>query len=136
MGRRISALSLLIWLTAIGVVAAQANAWKLPPSAADEKNPVAVTPVSLAEGRRLFRENCARCHGPQGKGNGSDADPKHKHHMDLTREAGADGNPDGVVFHKIMNGRTNPKMPSFKEKLTAEQVWTLVGFVQSLRAKS
>jgi mono/diheme cytochrome c family protein len=136
MGRRIGAVSLLIWLAAFAAVGAQANAWKLPPAAADEKNPVAVTPASLAEGRRLYRANCARCHGPQGKGNGSDADPKHKHHMDLTRAAGAEGNPDGVVFHKVMNGRTNPKMPAFKEKLTAEQVWTLVAFVQSLREKS
>jgi mono/diheme cytochrome c family protein len=55
--------------------------------------------------------------------------------MDLTRAAGAEANPDGIVFHKIMNGREKPKMPTFKDKLTPEQVWTLVGYVQSLRAK-
>ena len=40
------------------------------------------------------------------------------------------------MFHKIWNGRRNPKMPAFKDKLTKEQVWTLVAFAQSLREKS
>lgn len=134
MARRIAASAALIWFAAFALASAQGTAWKLPVSAPDEKNPVTIDAAALAAGRRLFRENCARCHGPQGKGNGSDADPKHKHHMDLTR-ADAD-DPAGVVFHKIWSGREKPKMPAFKDKLTKEQVWTLVGFVESLRAKS
>lgn len=126
----------LLWFGSLALVAAQGTAWQLPAGAADEKNPVTVTAATLASGRRLYRENCQRCHGPQGKGNGSDADPKYKRGMDLTSAARADRNPDGVVFHKIWGGREKPKMPAFREKLTREQVWTLVGFVQSLREKS
>ena len=129
-------LAALLWFGVIAAAAAQGTAWRLPPSAVDEKNPVAVTDATLAAGRRLFREHCQRCHGPQGKGNGSDADPKYRREMDLTSAARADRNPDGIVFHKIWSGREKPKMPAFKDKLTQEQVWTLVGFVQSLRAKS
>lgn len=126
----------LLWFGSLALVAAQGTAWQLPADAADEKNPVTVTAATLASGRRLYRDNCQRCHGPQGKGNGSDADPKYKRGMDLTSAARADRNPDGVVFHKIWGGREKPKMPAFREKLTREQVWTLVGFVQSLREKS
>ncbi len=133
MARRITALAALVWLGA-ALVSAQTGAWTLPASAPDEKNPIAMDAAAMAAGRRLFRENCARCHGPQGKGNGSDADAKHKHHMDLTRADFDD--PEGVVFHKVWSGRVKPKMPAFKDKLTKEQVWTLVGYVQSLRAKS
>lgn len=134
MARRIAVFSALIWFAAITLVSAQANPWKLPASAPDEKNPIAMDAAAMATGRRLFRENCARCHGPQGKGDGTNADQKHRHHMDLTR---ADANdPAGVLFHKISNGRVKPKMPAFRSKLTKEQVWTLVGYVQSLRAKS
>ena len=133
--RRVT-LSALLWFAAFAVCAAQASAWRVPASAREETNPVAVTDATLVAGRRIYREHCARCHGPQGTGNGSDADPKYRDRMDLTREAGAAGNPDGIVFHKILNGRANPKMPAFKDKLTPEQVWTLVGYVQSLRAKS
>lgn len=125
-----------MWLAAFALCAAQATGWTLPASAPDETNPVAVTAVSLATGKRLYRENCARCHGPLGKGDGADADPKHKHHMDFTRADAGEGTPEGVLFHKIWSGRQKPKMPAFKDKLTKEQVWTLVGFVQSLRAKS
>jgi mono/diheme cytochrome c family protein len=133
MGRRITALAAIVWLGTT-LVSAQTSAWKLPASAPDEKNPITMDAAALVEGRRLFRENCARCHGPQAKGNGSDADSKHRHHMDLTRADFEDS--EGVVFHKVWSGRVKPKMPAFKDKLTKEQVWTLVGYVQSLRAKS
>lgn len=133
--RRIGACAWL-WFGSLALASAQGTAWKLPETAAAEKNPVAVTPATLATGRRLFRQHCQRCHGPQGKGNGSDADPKYKREMDLTSAARADRNPDGVVFHKIRGGREKPKMPAFRDKLTTEQAWTLVGFVQTLREKS
>ena len=64
------------------------------------------------------------------------ADPDHREDMNLTDAQRADRNPDGVVFYKVWNGRSRPKMPAFKDKLTKEQVWMLVGYVQSLRAKS
>ncbi len=133
--QRVTAAAALMWCAAMAVVPAQSG-WTLPASAADDKNPVAVTGATLAAGRRLFREHCQRCHGPQGRGNGSDANPKYAREMDLTSAARADRNPDGVIFHKIWNGREKPKMPAFRKKLTTAQVWTLVGFVQSLRAKS
>jgi len=126
----------LLWFGSLALAAGQGTGWQLPANAADEKNPVAFTDATLANGRRLYRENCRRCHGPQGKGNGSDADPRLKPRMDLTSAARAELNPDGVVFHKIWRGREKPKMPAFREKLTREEVWTLVGFVQSLREKS
>jgi mono/diheme cytochrome c family protein len=119
-----------------GVEGAQGTGWQLPPTAADEKNPVDVNAATLAAGRRLYREHCQRCHGPQAKGNGSDADPKFRRTMDLTNADRAERNPDGVVFHKIWSGREKPKMPAFKDKLTKEQTWSLVAYVQSLRAKS
>ena len=136
MARRIASLFALLWIAALAASAAQGTGWKLPVTAANEKNPVAVSAATLVSGRRLFRDHCLRCHGPQGKGNGSDADPKYRERMDLTSAARAPINPDGVIFHKIWSGREKPKMPAFKDKLTKEQVWTLVGYVQSLRAKS
>ena len=136
MGRKLVGFTAVIWCAAVALTFGQGTGWQLPPTAAEEKNPVAVNAATLAAGRRLYRDNCQKCHGPQGKGNGSDADPKYAKEMDLTNAARADRNPDGVVFHKIWSGRAKPKMPAFKDKLTKEQVWTLVAYVQSLRAKS
>jgi mono/diheme cytochrome c family protein len=111
------------------------NGWNVPPNAAEEKNPLTVNDGVVAAGKKLFGKNCQRCHGPEGKGNGQDADPMHQQDMNLTVAARAGRNPDGVVFYKIWNGRTSPKMPVFSKELTKEQVWAIVAYVQTLRAK-
>jgi mono/diheme cytochrome c family protein len=107
--------------------------WTIPPNAAEEKSPIAVTPQTLVAGRSLFKQNCRRCHGETGVGDGPDADPDNMADMDLTNPKRASRNPDGVVFYKVWNGRKTPKMPTFSEKLTKEQVWTIVAYVQTLR---
>jgi mono/diheme cytochrome c family protein len=109
--------------------------WTIPPTAAEEKSPLAVNDAVLANGKKLFASKCERCHGATAKGDGPDGDPAHAEDMDLTVAARAARNPDGVVFYKIWNGRASPKMPTFSEELTKEQVWALVAYVQTLRAK-
>jgi mono/diheme cytochrome c family protein len=110
--------------------------WTIPPTAADEKSPLTVNPAVLAGGKKLFADKCQKCHGPEGKGDGPDGEPEHQQDMNLTIASRAARNPDGVVFYKIWNGRTSPKMPEFSKELTKEQVWAIVAYVQTLRAKS
>ena len=109
--------------------------WTIPPDAQDEKNPMQPTPQVLAAGKALFMKNCKRCHGDLGKGDGPDAEPENQKDMDLTNPARADKNPDGVIFYKVWNGRKKPKMPTFKDNLSKDQVWTIVTYVQTLRGK-
>ena len=110
--------------------------WTIPADANTEKNPVAGDADAAQAGKQLFNSNCKRCHGPGGKGDGPDADPEYQEDMDLTNPARASKNPDGVVFYKVWNGRQKPKMPPFKDKLTKDQVWQIVSFVQTLRGAS
>jgi mono/diheme cytochrome c family protein len=110
-----------------------AAGWQLPPDADELPNPLAVTDDLLAAGKALYAKNCQRCHGPGGLGDGPDADPEHAAGMDLTNPRRAGRNPDGIVFHKILNGRGRPKMPAFKDDLTTDQIWTVVAYVQTLR---
>jgi mono/diheme cytochrome c family protein len=112
------------------------NGWNVPATAAGEKSPLTVNEGVVAAGKKLFGSKCQRCHGPEGKGNGQDADPTYQQEMNLTVAARAARNPDGVVFYKIWNGRSSPKMPAFSQELTKEQVWAIVAYVQTLRAKS
>jgi mono/diheme cytochrome c family protein len=131
----------MAFLTVCGVKAWQAapaakpvpGGWELPPTADEEKNPLSVTPAVLKTGEALYKKNCERCHGPEGIGDGPDADPDHMADMDLTNPKRADRNSDGVVFYKVWNGRKKPKMPPFKEELTKEQAWSVVAFAQTLR---
>ena len=109
--------------------------WTLPPGAADEKSPLTVNDSVIAGGKKLFASKCQRCHGPEGKGDGPDGDKEHQADMNLTVAARAARNPDGTVFYKIWNGRKSPKMPTFSEELSKEQVWAIVDYVQTLREK-
>jgi mono/diheme cytochrome c family protein len=101
-----------------------------------EKSPLTVNDAVLAAGRKVFVSKCERCHGIKGMGDGPDSEPAHRKDMNLTNAARASENPDGVVFYKVWNGRTSPKMPAFSDELSKEQAWAVVAYVQTLRKKS
>ena len=121
-------------LACVGIGAgAQKPEWDIPPNAKSETSPVKSSPGVLKAGRTLFLARCRKCHGPEGKGNGAQADPNHKP-ADLTMSK-PDQNPDGVLFYKVANGMP-PDMPAFKGQLTPNEIWTVVEYVKSLRRSS
>jgi mono/diheme cytochrome c family protein len=111
---------------------AGSEGWQIPDSAEADRNPVPIDPAALATGQRIYRSKCAGCHGVNGKGDGPDRDPNHLP-GDLTDARRASRNPDGVMFYKIWNGRTKPKMPAMKADLARTDVWTLIHYVKTLR---
>jgi mono/diheme cytochrome c family protein len=127
------------WMSALVVhVNAQAHeqhdggsGFNVPSTASTEKNPLTVNDAVLASGKKLFASKCQHCHGPQGKGDGPDADPKHADDMDLSESHDA----EGVMFYKAWNGRSNPKMPAMSEDLTKNQVWAIIAYVRTLHGK-
>lgn len=80
----------------------------------------------LSQGKRLYAWfNCAGCHAEGGGGSGP---------------ALLDGwwryGPDQVsVFQSIHEGRPNG-MPSYRDRLTTDQIWQLVGYVRTIGASS
>jgi mono/diheme cytochrome c family protein len=106
--------------------------WTIPPNAAKEANPIAPNDKVLAKGKDIFKAKCQKCHGVSGKGDGPDADPKHKP-GNLTDGSRASRNPDGVMFYKVWNGRAKPKMPAFKSELSKDDIWTVITYVKTLR---
>ncbi len=133
------ALIVLLALTAGGAAALRATGqagdsqgWQIPATAAAEVSPVPGTPAALARGAELYKSKCQKCHGATGKGNGPEADPDEPA-GDLTDPKRAARNPDGVMFYKIWNGRSEPKMPAFKTDMPREDVWTVIQFVKTLR---
>ena len=104
-----------------------------------------VTPASIKNGDALFQSNCALCHGEQGKADGALSEPgmlvdDWGHPLRPAHLSLAAGAPGGVklghesahLFQTIMAGIGGTPMPPF-DSLTAEEVWNLVHFVQSLR---
>ncbi len=125
---RVGAAAAALSLAFAAGVSAQYQGWTIPDTAKTEKSP-AKSPADAAKtGKALFGSNCAKCHGPEGKGDGPDSD----HAADLTDEFRTDLNPEGVLYYKIWNGHTTD-MPAFKSKLTKDEVWSLVEYLKVLR---
>jgi mono/diheme cytochrome c family protein len=124
---------LLLGLT--GSAVAQYQGWLIPPGGRDEKSPLSSSAAVVARGKTVFAANCARCHGPEGKGNGPDSD----HAADLTDEYRTEINSEGVLFYKVWNGhaiqlRTQvDDMPAFSGKLSRDEVWSVVEYLKVLR---
>ena len=75
-----------------------------------------------AEGKRLFGwMNCSGCHSNGGGGIGPA----------LMDETWIYGSEPEDIYHTIVEGRPNG-MPSFRDRLNAQQVWELVAYVRSL----
>jgi mono/diheme cytochrome c family protein len=128
--------SSLIMLAAATAPQATPTGWNLGEDADTKKNPLTADAATLAAGKAIFKDKCQRCHGPGGLGDGPDAEPDAAEDMDLTNPKRAGRNPDGVVYYKVLNGRRRPyKMPTFKDELTDEQIWSVVTYVQTLRKK-
>lgn len=107
--------------------------WPAPPEAKKLKNPVATTPESLAAAKALYMDQCAQCHGDEGKGDGPEAPMYSVKPADFSDSGMMSQMTDGEIFWKIGEGRR--PMPSFKKRLTEEQRWHLVIFVRAFAPK-
>jgi mono/diheme cytochrome c family protein len=99
------------------------------------KNPVRVSPQSIATGKDLYTKNCRGCHGPEAKGEGPMA-PKESHPSNLTDQEWTRGSTDGEIFAVVRDG-AGPKfiMKGYKARMTEEEMWSIVNYLRSLGAK-
>ena len=105
------------------------NRWLAPHEMAQRVNPVNKVPESIQRGKDLYVKHCTLCHGPEARGDGPAANTLKQKPSDLVAMAGM--HEDGDVAWKIAEGRG--LMPGWKERLTEEQIWDLVNFIQSLK---
>jgi len=109
----------------------QAKPWPVPEKSAKMVNPVKSSKESLTEGKSLWNQHCASCHGKTGLGDGSKAAQLKTQPQDMTKAA-LQAQSDGSLFYKIAEGRED--MPSFKKKIPdQEDIWNLVNFVRTLK---
>jgi cytochrome c oxidase cbb3-type subunit 3 len=125
---------LLIICTLVSLLAAvttgQGN-----PEAAQVKNPIAATPESLSEGKRLYQRHCASCHGSNAEGGeGNDLIPAAP---DLTGKGWKHGSSDGEIFSSIKNGvPPELNMIPFGDQLKDTDIWNVVNYLRSIEKKS
>ncbi len=91
------------------------------------KGPSSRTPELLAEGKRLYEENCVQCHGPSGDGKGWKAADLKKKPRDFTLPLDqwtySKGDPK-KIFEVLKTGLPDTPMAMFH--FTDEQRWALV----------
>jgi mono/diheme cytochrome c family protein len=78
----------------------------------------------VAQGRNLYVQSCARCHGNDAKGNGEDDDGPDLHGLRISNTR---------ISSAILKG-VKGEMPSFAKKFSAADVTTLVAYLRSLPA--
>lgn len=108
--------------------AAPASQWKAPPEAEAVKNPVGADAASIAAGKEMWQQNCAICHGDDGKGDGPQSAALAVAVGDLTSER-TQSQSDGALFWKITVGK--PPMPPFMDWEENER-WNVVNYLRTL----
>ncbi len=90
---------------------------------------------SLADGKALFQQQCAACHGESGKGDGTKAASLTKPPKDLTDQSLLASLSANDLFGAITNGSA-PDMPAFASQFNEDQRWALTTYVRSLSFSS
>ena len=101
------------------------------PDAAKIKNPVAASPESASAGKRVYTRMCGRCHGAEGKGDGTAATAPVP---DLTDAQWDYGSSDGEIFSVIHDG-VSADMDGYAARLSDTDIWNVVNYVRSVAAK-
>ncbi|MEQ1606739.1 MAG: c-type cytochrome [Pyrinomonadaceae bacterium] len=81
---------------------------------------------TVSDGASIYAANCASCHGADGRA--KTAKGKRSGATDLTSEWNAD---EARAIRIITNGKG--EMPSFKSKLTREEIGAVFGHVRKFR---
>jgi cytochrome c oxidase cbb3-type subunit 2 len=106
-----------------------------------EERPFEKSLASIAAGRKFFiDQDCVKCHGENGKGDGAKADELVDDWDDpirpanLTRPYFKNGKRDQDIYRVFTSGLNGTPMPAFDE-LSDDERWQLVDYVQSLEVK-
>ena len=93
-----------------------------------------VQTLDLAEGKGIFRQNCASCHGASGLGDGP-AGAKMTPHPPAIGTAAQMREVSPALMYRVMSvGIAGTPMAGFGSSLTSAQRWNVVAYVNSLRA--
>jgi cytochrome c oxidase cbb3-type subunit 3 len=92
---------------------------------AETQNPLAGNADAAEAGHMLFgKMNCAGCHAYDLTGGMG---------PDLTDSSWQYGGKPGEIYHTIAEG-TPRGMPAWKDKLTVDEIWQIVTYIQSKHA--
>ena len=105
----------------------------ISPEDAARKNPIRFSEASVDRGKKVFKTQCALCHGEKGDGKGDLAKEMALTLPDFTNPDALAKRTDGELFTIIGTGKE--PMPSQKGRMTEPQLWNLVNYLRALGGK-
>jgi len=102
-----------------------AQEWLAPPDKAGALSPFKFSDESRKTGENLYTTYCKQCHGDPGKGNVIALVPPPPDPATSKMQ----NNTDGAIFYKASEGKG--PMPSFKNILTAFNIWNIISYLRS-----
>ena len=98
------------------------------------KNPVKYTTVSVERGKKIYKTQCAMCHGDNGDGKGDMVEEMKINPPDLTKPETLKNRTDGELFAIL--GAGSETMPGQGNRMPDERKWNIVNFMRSLSGKA
>jgi mono/diheme cytochrome c family protein len=90
---------------------------------APKSSPISPTEGVYAGGARIYRNNCAVCHGLPGQEQTAIAKGEFPKPPELFKDQGVTDDPVGDTYWKIANGIRLTGMPGFTGSLGSDQIW-------------
>lgn len=132
--------ALIAYLDTIGAKR-KAPSWvNAPQELRDEYNRIKAavdvnSPAAASAGRGIYMQNCAQCHGVQGKGNGPVSATMLKKPANFTRPFYSQYS-DDMWYYRTKEGVPGTRMPKWGLSLGKEQMLYLVAFLKTLPQSS
>lgn len=129
-------LPVFLLLTACGGLAGEPQIVATLPPVAPQRVSFPAAAPDLALGARLYAENCTRCHGVGGQGDGpligTDEGQINPPPSDFTNPATTADQTPLNWFNTITNGRLERLMPPWRDALSEEERWSVAMYTWSL----
>ncbi len=119
----------IVLLVSVSTINAQNGDWSAPSDADKIVNPFKGNTDASKQGKKLYQQMCAMCHGDLGKGDGIAGTALDPPPGNFTAKK-VQGQTDGAIFWKMTNG--NPPMIAYADFLKEEQRWQLVNYIREL----
>jgi thiosulfate dehydrogenase len=90
---------------------------------APKSSPISASDEVYTAGARIYRNNCAVCHGLPGRDQTAIAKGEFPKPPELFKGKGVTDDPAGVTYWKVANGIRLSGMPGFNGSLSSEEMW-------------
>ncbi|CDY74631.1 High-affinity iron permease [Caballeronia glathei] len=106
----------------------------IDPQYTSKENPLEPTAPNIESGRTLFEQNCARCHGVTGLGDGPDGANLFPRPANVAAVSKMPMASDGYLLWSISEGGVpvGSAMPPFKGALKEDEIWKIITYLRVL----